>query len=276
MKDYYGFIYLWTNTHPDANKHSKYIGQHIGKTDDGYTGSGVIFLKRFKAKKYQGFWKRTILQYCNSIDELNRAEYMWIKTYNAVLCEQFCNCREGGKNGKNGPETLSKISAALKGKIPHNKGKKGYYKNTPTTIKKRIESRKDTTNKKYVPERELILKQVDTAGFVKANDIPQIIGRGSARVAQTHLTYLVENKILKVVHMYHNDTRYVPYDFDLEKQILKYVENNSDVTIIDICNWAYTTYEAGKFKIKNMCKQLVKDKKLNWTRGYRKNYYYIV
>ena len=60
--DYYGFIYLWENTHPEATIHKKYIGQHIGTIDDGYIGSGAIFTRRFYSKKYRGFWKRKILQ----------------------------------------------------------------------------------------------------------------------------------------------------------------------------------------------------------------------
>jgi len=265
MNDYYGFIYLWTNTHPDADKHSRYIGQHIGKTDDGYTGSGVIFVKRFYAKKYKGFWKRTILQYCNSIDELNKAECKWINKYNAVLSEQFCNCREGGKNGKHGPETLAKLSAAAKGRIA-----------SPETTKNRIESLQESTNKKYIQERELILKQVEADGYVKANDIPQIIGRGSSRVTQKHMTYLIENKILKIEHMYYNDTRYVPYDFNFSNLVVEYIASNQDVTIMDIVKWAETEFSAGKFKVKDTCKQLVKDNKIKWVRGYRKNLYSVV
>lgn len=275
MNDYYGFIYLWTNTHPDADKHSRYIGQHIGKTDDGYTGSGVIFVKRFYAKKYKGFWKRTILQYCNSIDELNKAEYKWINKYNAVLSEQFCNCRDGGLNGKHGPETLAKLSASLKGRIPHNKGKKG-PKQSLKTLKKRVETRRGNVNKKYIQERELILKQVEADGYVKANDIPQIIGRGTSGVTQKHMTYLIENKILKIEHMYHNDTRYVPYDFNFSNLVVEYIANNQDVTIMDIVKWAETEFSAGKFKVKDTCKQLVKDNKIKWVRGYRKNLYSVV
>lgn len=275
MNDYYGFIYLWTNTHPDADKHSRYIGQHIGKTDDGYTGSGSIFVKRFYAKKYKGFWKRTILQYCNSIDELNKAEYEWINKYNAVLSEQFCNCRDGGKNGKHGPETLAKLSASLKGRIAPNKGKKG-HKQKPETIKKRTETLQEGVNKQYIQERELILKQVEADGYVKANDIPQIIGRGSSRVTQKHMTYLIENKILKIEHMYHNDTRYVPYDFNFSNSIVEYIANNQDVTIMDIVKWAEREFSAGKFKVKHTCKQLVKDNKIKWVRGYRKNLYSVI
>ena len=77
--NYCGFVYLWVNNHLEAVNHSKYIGQHLGNVDDGYTGSGTIFKRRFKSEKYKGFWTRLVLEYCDNADMLNKAEIYWIE-----------------------------------------------------------------------------------------------------------------------------------------------------------------------------------------------------
>ena len=51
-----GFVYKWTY-HPTGEY---YIGIHKGKTNDGYTGSGVRFRKKFKNTPRQQ-WTREIL-----------------------------------------------------------------------------------------------------------------------------------------------------------------------------------------------------------------------
>lgn len=121
---YYGFVYLWENRHPDATKYTKYIGQHIGRVDDGYTGSGTIFKKYFYSKKYYGFWHRTILKYCNSKQELDDAEILFINEEDAVNNIMFCNSKSGGtgKGGILSEDSRKKMSEKKQGKIPWNKG----------------------------------------------------------------------------------------------------------------------------------------------------------
>ena len=42
MKDYFGFIYKWT----DSTNNKTYTGSHAGSIDDGYTGFRLKFLNR--------------------------------------------------------------------------------------------------------------------------------------------------------------------------------------------------------------------------------------
>jgi|DEB0MinimDraft_10_1074344.scaffolds.fasta_scaffold50737_2 hypothetical protein len=141
MNSYFGFVYLWTNTHPEAKTHTKYIGQHVGTIDDDYTGSGVLFFRKFKCKKYRGYWKRTILEYCNNLNELNNAEIKWINKYNAVLSEDFCNLKYGGRNGTHGEEARRKISKSHKNnpefKKMRSRVQKEYMSNLTAEEKKR-------------------------------------------------------------------------------------------------------------------------------------------
>lgn len=57
MTDYDGFVYEWTN----IKNNKKYIGSHLGTTDDGYIGSGIYFLRSFK--KSPDRFVRTILEF---------------------------------------------------------------------------------------------------------------------------------------------------------------------------------------------------------------------
>lgn len=56
-KDYYGYIYEWTN----ILNGKKYIGSHYGAVEDYYTGSGKDFMKAYK-KSPQNF-KMVVLEY---------------------------------------------------------------------------------------------------------------------------------------------------------------------------------------------------------------------
>ncbi len=91
---YHGFVYLWENTHPEAKKYKKYIGQHVGTIDDGYIGSGKIFSDSFFSNKYHGHWKRSILEFCNTQEELNQAE---LDIYNYMMHSMMTNTAISGK-----------------------------------------------------------------------------------------------------------------------------------------------------------------------------------
>lgn len=89
--DYY--IYLTTN----KVNGKKYIGQHKGKPDDSYLGSGIGILRAIKKYGKENFSKE-ILCYCETREEADRKEKEIIAKYNAVKSKQFYNNQEGGKS----------------------------------------------------------------------------------------------------------------------------------------------------------------------------------
>jgi hypothetical protein len=114
----FGFIYFWENFDPLRTRHKFYIGQHIGSEDDGYIGTGVLF-KRVWKKTNPRDWKRTILERCDNIDELNDAEDKWAIKYDVLNNPLFCNLKGGG--GGRG-----KLSEESKQKIRDTKRKNGF------------------------------------------------------------------------------------------------------------------------------------------------------
>lgn len=56
-KDYYGYIYEWTN----ILNGKKYIGSHYGAVEDYYTGSGKDFIKAYKESPQD--FKMVVLEY---------------------------------------------------------------------------------------------------------------------------------------------------------------------------------------------------------------------
>jgi group I intron endonuclease len=89
--DYY--IYLTTN--PINGK--QYIGQHKGKPDDGYLGSGTGILRAIAKYGKENFTKE-ILCFCETREEADQKEREYIKQYNAVEDKNFYNYQEGGNS----------------------------------------------------------------------------------------------------------------------------------------------------------------------------------
>lgn len=89
--DYY--IYLTTN----LVNNKKYIGQHKGKPDDNYFGSGTTIMKALKKYGKENF-KKDILCFCETREEADKKEREYIKLYNAVEDKMFYNNQEGGKS----------------------------------------------------------------------------------------------------------------------------------------------------------------------------------
>jgi hypothetical protein len=87
------FIYLTTN----KINNKKYIGL-CTRDDDLYLGSGKL-IKAAIAKYGKDNFERIIIEECNSINELSKAERKWIEHYDAVNSDEFYNLSEGGNGG---------------------------------------------------------------------------------------------------------------------------------------------------------------------------------
>lgn len=83
--NFYGFIYITTN----LINGKKYIGQKKGYNDT-YLGSGKILKLAIKKYGRENF-KREILDYANSKEELNIKEDYYIHKYNAHHSDEFYN-----------------------------------------------------------------------------------------------------------------------------------------------------------------------------------------
>lgn len=124
MKNYY--IYITTN----LVNGKQYIGQHYGKLDDKYIGSGSL-LKKAIEKYGKDNFKKDILEICDSYDTMNEAERKWINFYDAVNNEKFYNIAEGGFNSnpcaglseEAKEQRRKKLSEAVKGEKNYFYGK---------------------------------------------------------------------------------------------------------------------------------------------------------
>ena len=127
----YGFVYITINL-----KNGKmYIGAHRGSEQDGYLGSGKLFLKALKKYGREMFEQR-ILSFAENEDNLFDLEKKFIFEYNAVEDKNFYNTTAGGKNpvmfGEANPffgkthsdEIKQKMSEARKGRIISEETKK--------------------------------------------------------------------------------------------------------------------------------------------------------
>lgn len=89
------FIYLTTN----LINGKKYIGQHTtDKEEDGYLGSGILLTKAVNCYGKENF-KRDILCYCETQEELDVMEKYYIEKYQAVENDDYYNLKEGGQEG---------------------------------------------------------------------------------------------------------------------------------------------------------------------------------
>lgn len=156
----YGIIYLTTN----KINGKKYIGMCKNTHSRLYLGSGKLFKQALKKYGKENF-ERTVLQECETFEELSRAEEYWIKQYGAVESQDFYNLTSGGFGGnsdymkeywtlftkderkklrnwqrrsmigENNPMYGKKHSEETKKKISNKlKGKSGYWKNKKLSI----------------------------------------------------------------------------------------------------------------------------------------------
>lgn len=90
--DYY--IYITTN----KINGKQYIGQHKGRPDDNYLGSGTTILKAINKYGKENFTKN-ILCFCETREEADKKEREYIQLYNAIEDDNFYNNAEGGTGG---------------------------------------------------------------------------------------------------------------------------------------------------------------------------------
>lgn len=82
-----GFVYIWTN----LLNAKMYIGAHVGKPDDGYMGSGILFKKAVKKHGLDNFKREIIYEEYDSIEQLFIKEAEVILERNAVKDENYYN-----------------------------------------------------------------------------------------------------------------------------------------------------------------------------------------
>jgi group I intron endonuclease len=133
--------YIYKTTNIITNK--IYIGKRVyrEKDDDWYLGSGLLLKKSIK-KYGRKFFKKEILEWCNSEKELSEREKFWIKYYSATNLKIGYNLSLGGDGGNVGILAYEKISLKLKNK----KKKKSFGENVSKKLKGK--KRSDATKEK--------------------------------------------------------------------------------------------------------------------------------
>jgi group I intron endonuclease len=117
-------IYLTTN----LINNKKYIGKDINNNPK-YLGSGSVLKKAIKKYGKENF-KKEILEYCNSKEELCQREEYWLNFHNAETDPLYYNKtnKAFGNSGQT-KEGKDKISKSRKGWTPSDKTKKLMSKN---------------------------------------------------------------------------------------------------------------------------------------------------
>lgn len=91
----YGFVYMTIN----KINNKKYIGRKkYANHYKSYLGSGSVIKEEIKKHGRDNFY-RTILENCNSEEELNEKEKYWIDYFNATQNNEFYNLANGGIGG---------------------------------------------------------------------------------------------------------------------------------------------------------------------------------
>jgi len=146
----------------------RYIGRDMFNNPD-YLGSGKLLQKAITKYGRENF-KKNILQYCNSIEELKEAENNWIQKFNAAHDTMFYNILDGSSGGdslSNHPdleniktkirtarskqnichseETKRKISESQKGELSY-----WYKKERPAELNQRVSQTMKGVSKKII------------------------------------------------------------------------------------------------------------------------------
>lgn len=111
----YMFVYCTVN----LINGKKYIGQHqTNNLEDGYIGSGKIMRQAIKLYGKENF-TRSILEFANTLDELNALEIKYINLHDAVNDPNYYNITTGGWGHPGTPmseDTKNKIRESHIGK----------------------------------------------------------------------------------------------------------------------------------------------------------------
>lgn len=149
----YFIIYKITNKINDKI----YIGQHTtSNINDGYMGSGIL-LKKAKIKYGINKFNYEILELCTSADDLNNAEFLWIKKLESLNPKGY-NLRPGGSQSPLSPESIEKMKISRRGQfmkeLNPNWKAKSFNSNTRNKISESIKER----YKKYPSYKNAISK----------------------------------------------------------------------------------------------------------------------
>lgn len=130
----YGYVYKVTN----CINGKIYIGQKkAGKFVEHYYGSGKLILQAIEKYGKENF-TREVLQWCESLRELNEAEVYWIEKLNSRTDGNGYNISAGGTGRLDTPESRKQLSSSLKlyYSIPENRQKQSdSHKGIPSSIK---------------------------------------------------------------------------------------------------------------------------------------------
>lgn len=157
----YYYIYKITCTAGSFKNHY-YIGQHkTANLDDGYKGSGVKIQSYYK--KYPNDYKKEILCWCDSEEDMNVKEDFYVGDLYAT--DPMClNLKAGGGNRPGySDETRKKISENSASRRPEvrkkiSEGNKGKYVSKETR-KKLSDATKGENNPMYGHKHTKIAKQ---------------------------------------------------------------------------------------------------------------------
>lgn len=158
------YIYLVTN----LINGKQYIGQHKGKLDDKYLGSGVLIKEAIKKYGRKNF-RKTILCICSSKTGADEKEKEIIKKYNAVKDPNFYNLQEGGigRGGWGGCEKWRKEHPEEARKMYQSNIEKAHkwWKNHPEEQEKRNKQLLEDSTR-WRKEHPELVKQI----MVKVNE----------------------------------------------------------------------------------------------------------
>ena len=119
----------------------KYIGMDT-HNNPKYLGSGTLILKALQKYGRKNF-KKYILEYCFSIEELEIKETWWINYFNALEREDFYNLEDNRKRGinpfaKKTPKELKEIFNKIRSKERNEKIGKANSKPKPQGFREKI------------------------------------------------------------------------------------------------------------------------------------------
>lgn len=120
-------IYLYVKTHNKTGL--KYLGKTTAKDPHKYKGSGTYWISHIKKHGYDV--KTEIIQECLNVNEVAEWGIYYSNLWNIVDSSEWANLKPESGDGGSPPrdiETKMKISAVMKGRPAHNKGKKQVHK----------------------------------------------------------------------------------------------------------------------------------------------------